>query len=565
MLIRALTTLALLLLALTPTAAQETETDPLSWIPGDFAGYLRLRIDPDATLTTINIATFAASFLQPERVAMEPAQQLEAIIPLTQLDVEDASYVSDILPWLGDEIIIAYAQFGPDFSVQADDAVLILPTTDALQSASSLSRIFAEQDALAHETYGEYSLYLADKAAVVFTPGTVLIGPEALVKAMLDAEVGERLVDDPAYRRVAGDQHGVLSGYLNGREALSALSFLLQGDETAMPILEDIGLVLDTYTEQGGLEKLLLDNALDSVAFTLEADTIRLSSLRLSLTFYDASYSQPVTAEEFNVEVLNYLPQNAMIVHNGTDARTAAYDLLAVLPLANFASQVLGAFPVTESSGVTSGAVTVPDAAAMEQAIGGFLSALARNANYDLDHDLLQYFSGSYAVALLPRPNDPLPVLNASYEFLLVAEVDNEAAAFEGATSLVRLLLGQDELDTFTIADTEFAVVRVEDEPLLYVGTVDSLLLVAAGDVLERAMDARRGDNRLVNRERWQNVSQNTIPQLYVDIPAVYSTFRPQAGGAQVQEIRQISARTDYVGDGVFEMNILVTMPGRLS
>jgi hypothetical protein len=38
-----------------------------------------------------------------------------------------------------------------------------------------------------------------------------------------------------------------------------------------------------------------------------------------------------------------------MVVHSGTDATGAAYDLLLALPLSNFTGQFLSAFPIGES------------------------------------------------------------------------------------------------------------------------------------------------------------------------------------------------------------------------
>src|SRR5690606_3798679 len=210
---------------------------------------------------------------------------------------------------------------------------------------------------------------------------------------------------------------------------------------------------------------------------------------------------------DFVPTVLDLIPQNAMLVQSGSNAQGAAYDLLTVLPLANFASQVIGAFPVQPSTATTSGALTVPTATDIEQVLGGLLMTLNRQANFDLDHDLLQHFTGSYAVALLPRPNDPLPPLNLPYDLLLVADVDDPEEALDGAARLTQILLAQNELGTVEVEEMPFRVVEHNGDPVLWLGTVDNMLVLATGTALDQALDARIGDDRLINRERWQKVS----------------------------------------------------------
>lgn len=560
----------LLLLSVMPVGAQTDEANPLAWIPADFAGFINLQIDDTDILTALNLATFVASFLQPDRITFQRLPGLEATIPLTQLDIEDASFNTDIFPWLDGEVIVAYQQFGRDFQVDNEDTVLILPTTDTLQAASNFSRIIQAQDKLARETYRDQTLYLADKTTIVFAPGAVLVGPTDLVKAMLDVEagVGERLINEPAYATIATAtrQSPLVSGYIKGEEALRALSVLIEGDESAMPFLQNLDQASTVFSEHTGLERLVLGNQLDGVGFTLEADTLRINFLRLTLMLYDAEHTAPVSTVEFNPDVLNLLPQNALVVHSGTDTSEAFYTLLTTLPLANFAGQFLGAFPVEESFGSSSGVLDVPDAGDIERVVGGFLSVLGRQANFDLDHDLLQHVGGSYTLALLPRPNDPLPPLNMAYDVLFIAEVEDAGAAQASATRLAQILLDVDQFDIRTIESIDFQTYQPDpiDEPVLHIGVVDNLLLVATGGALDQSLDAWRGDNRLVSRDRWQAVSDSAVPQLYLDIPAVYSTFLPQLVSPRLQQIKQLGARADYLGEGLFEVTVLVMLPSQL-
>jgi hypothetical protein len=563
---RALWVLAILALGVLPTAAQEDD-GPLAWVPADFAGMIRLDVSSTDTLTALNVATFAASFLQPQRIQFQPIQGLDSVIPLTLLDVEDASYAQDVLPWLGDEIILAYRSFGPD--LQGDDRVLLLSTRDVLQSASSFSRILEAQDILQQEDYRGTTLYVADKTTIVFTPSAVLIGSRDAVKAILDVQAGDgaRMIDQQAFQMTTQDipERAVAYGYVEGEQVLPTLSVLLEGDESAMPILQGINEILSAYRDDIGLEQLILGNALDGVGFTLQADTLRQEAVHVHLKLYDDDYTADPVEADFDPTLLDLLPQSAMLVQSGSNAQGAAYDLLTVLPLANFASQVIGAFPVQPSTATTSGALTVPTAEDIEQVLGGLLATLNRQANFDLDHDLLQHLVGSYGVALLPRPNDPLPPLNIPYDLLLVAAVDDAEQALDGATRLVEILLALDELDTLDVEEMPFRIVRYNNDPVLWLGTVDQMLVVATGSALEQALDARRGDDRLVNRERWQKVSDDGIPHFYVDIPAMYGTFFPQLAGPQLQQIRQLGAQTEYLGDGLFQMRLTVTLPSQLS
>jgi hypothetical protein len=562
---RVLWVLVILALGILPVQAQ-ADDGPLGWIPADFAGVVRLNVSSADTLTALNIATFAASFIQPQRVQFQPIQNLDSVIPLTELDVDDASYGQDVFPWLGDEIILTWRSFGPN--LRGADRVLVLPTRDVLQSASSFSRILGAQDILQQQDYRGTTLYLADKTTIAFTPQAVLVGAADTVKMLLDVRAGEgaRLVDQQAYRMATQDvpARAIASGYMDGDRVLPALSVLLKGDESALPILRDMNEVLGSYRRDVSLEQLVLNNALDGVGFALWADTLRREAVHVHLKLYDEDYTAAPGEAALNPAVLDLLPQNAMLVQSGTNAQGAAYDLLTALPLANFASQVIGAFPVQPTTAAASGALRVPTADDIAQVLGSLLMTLNRQANFDLDHDLLRHLTGSYAAALLPRPNDPLAPLNLPYDLLLIAAVDDPDRTLDNAARLIGILLAQDELETLDVGGLNFRVVRHNDDPVLWLGTVDDLLVVATGSALDLALDARRGDDRLVNRERWQKVSDDGVPHFYVDIPAMYGTFFPQMAGPQLQQIRQLGAQTKYLGDGLFEMRLTVTLPSQL-
>jgi hypothetical protein len=79
------------------------------------------------------------------------------------------------------------------------------------------------------------------------------------------------------------------------------------------------------------------------------------------------------------------------------------------------------------------------------------------------------------------------------------------------------------------VNDVRVRVAREErtGDVVIRLGVVDDILIVATGNGLELAHDAGRGDNRLTKDERWQRVTRDEIPQLYVNLNTVYNTFLP--------------------------------------
>jgi hypothetical protein len=564
---RAVSTVALILLLISPAAAQE-DLQPEAWIPTDFAGFLTLHLDSGDTLLGLNMAAFVASFLQPTRFAFEAIQSLDAVIPLTQLDVENVSFNTDILPWLGGDIILAYKEFGENLVVDDDDLLMILPTRDALQSASSFSRILENQDLLERETYREITLYLADKTTIAFTPQAVIIGQTDAVKSALDLQSGEgeSLVDSATYQAIQGasPDNALVSSYIKGSEAMRVFSVLVSGGESSLPLFKALGEALSEHRGDSSFEQIMLGDSLDGVGLYLQPDTLRMGAMRATVTLYDADQPEAVATAEFNTAALDLIPQNAMVVLDGSDAVGAVYDLLYALPLTNFAGRILGGFPLRESAGSTSGAIEEPTPDNIKQAVDGVLMALDEVTDFDLQDDLLQYLSGSYAVAFIPRPNNPNP-LGLPYDVIVIAEITDEAA-LDGLVVLTRAVLGLEELESITVDDFDFQTVEVETavEPAISMGVVDQMLVITTGSAAEPVLDARRGDNQLVSRPRWQNISEESIPNLYLDIPAIYNTFFPQAGGSSLQRISQLGARTTYLGDGLYRVEVQVILPGGL-
>jgi hypothetical protein len=565
----------LLLACLTvwPAAAQEAPS-ALDWIPADFAGFIRLNMDDaDATLTRLNVALQAVSIIQPTRFnqVVEPLSY-DAYLPLALLfDVEDSAFAEDIFPWLDGELVLAYRRFDAPLSAGESDILMILPTSDSLLAASRLRRIIEGQHFGSRDTYRGVTLYIGDRSAIAVNPAMVLVGPPDLVRAALDLQAGEGepLTAQPAFQAIqtAVPDDALAFGYLSGQSADGVLSVLLNGQPTPDPLLEVAGEALREVRGQETLETLLLTGSVSGAGFVLKTGSLLPLILEASVILYTENAPFSSSAADFDASLLDLIPRSAMMVHRGSDVKAAVYDLLVALPLSNFGGRVLGAFPVNPSLGSLSGLIEDPGADEVQAAVNGFLGTLETLADFDLEVDLLDHLSGSYAVALLPTPNRPVPVLNTPFDTVFLAKVEDGEAALAGATQLIETLTGLEDLPTETIGEETFTSLRLQGsgDAVLRLGIVDDMLVVATGDALEHALAARRGDNRLTGETRWQMFTEENAPapEWYVDINAVYNTFYPSAGAPTPGQrfFRGLVANTAYLGNGLYSVDLRVTLP----
>ena len=450
---------------------------------------------------------------------------------------------------------------------QRGEPLLILPTRDVLQAAGSFSGILQEQDRLRRELHQGQTLWLADRSSIAFAPGAVLVGPEALVRAALDVQAGAApgLPDAGAGMAERGELAAghILSGWLRGGESLSALAALLSGSEASAPALATFSETLRAFDSQSTLQALALEGKAQALTFRLTTDALRLNALRLSVRLHHDE-AEPAAGADFNATVLEAVPRNAMLVASGTDARSLVYNLLAAAPLAGFSGQLLGAFGALDAPGVNSGLLELPNADTLVQAINGWSGALWRQADFDLEHDLLRRLDGSFSLALLPRPNDPLPPLNLRWDLALVAEVDDGRAALDALERLVRLTLDTRGLER----RRENGMLLRElpgagfNDALLQAWSAEGLLLLGTGAAPEAMRRAQAGDDRLVERARWQALAQEGPPQLYLDIAPLYATFLPGAAGPRLQQIRQLGLRGHAPEAGQYALELTLTLPG---
>ncbi|MCY4022539.1 MAG: DUF3352 domain-containing protein [Anaerolineaceae bacterium] len=567
---RALLCASALLILAAPLLAQApdppTAADPREFLPADVDAWLRLDLDDRDALDALNIAARSAALLQPARPGLQALQGLEQALPLQQLDTETLPvFARDFAPWLDDELFLAWRR-----DADNPEPLLILPTQDLLQAIGSFSDILDEQDLLQRDQHQGQRLWLADRSSIAFTPGAVLIGPEALVRAALDAQAGAGpalLAEGSGIAPRDGEETAsgeILSGWLRGTQTPRALAALLSGSEGAEPLLGALGQALEGLDGDTTLQQLALGGEARALTFSLETDRPRLNVLRLSLTLHgdDDGAAAPAPGP-FNPAVLEPVPRNAMLVASGSDARQLAFNLLAAAPFSAFGGELLGAFGVRQTPGAASGLLTAPDADTINTLVNGWLLALWDQANFDLDLDLLRRLDGSFSLALLPRPNDPLPPLNMPWDLLLVAEVDDGQAVIDALDRLVSLTLDARGL-AGDPADASLRRILPGDdfvEPPLQVWLEDGLLLLGTGAAPEAMERALRGDDRLIDRARWQALAQYRPPQLYVDIAPLYATFLPAAAGPQLQQLRQLGLRSDSPAAGRHQLDITLTLP----
>ena len=552
-----------LLLAVAPLRAQPAGPDPRIFLPADVDAWLRLDLSDAGYLDALNVAARSAALLQPRR-GLPTLRGLEQALPLQQLDTEALPvFARDFEPWLGDELLLAWRAAG-----DGQHPLLILPTQDLLLAIGSFSDILEEQDLLQRDLHQGQRLWLADRSSIAFTPGAVLIGPELLVRSALDAQAGAApglLPDGAGMTADAAPARGqILSGWLRGDESLRALAGLLAGDnaELAAPLLATFGQTLRALADRSApLQQALAADA-QALTFSLTTDRPRLNVLRLSLTMHGAGEAG-AAPEPFNPVVLTAVPRNAMLVASGTDLQQLVFNLLALLPLTGHGSQLLGAFGVQDPAGAAGGQATLPDAHTIEQAISDWLAALWDQADFDLELDLLRRLDGSFSLALLPRPNDPLPPLNIPWDLLLAAEVDDGPAAIDALDRLVSLTLDARGLEGDRSDETYRRGLPGDgfSDPPLQVWTQDGLLLLGTGAAPPAIERALIGDDRLIDRERWQALAHEAAPWLYLDVAPLYATFLPAAAGPQLQQLLQLGLHSHSPAAGRHVLEITLTLP----
>jgi hypothetical protein len=567
-----LLTLILLALAALPIRAQDDPPPAAAYIPADFAGFIRLdQSDPAATLQGLNIAAQTAFQLQPGRVTLtQDTLGYEDFLPFAAwFDVDAVSFAQSILPWSGDEIVLAYRRFDAALTATSEDVLLIVPTLDVLMTAGRLSALIQAQDRLRQESYRGVTLYIGDRATLAMTSPAIFIGSTVSVKAALDVQAGAAppLIQDPPYAAVRDAQpdDAFLTAYIKGDSILPAVNGLLNGTLTSAPILQAFGSALAGIQTRAGFENQLLTSGFDAVGASLRLDRPNLR-LIASAVFHAPEVPESPAAS-FDSSLLEMIPRGALAVHSGTDFKGFIYEMLTALPLANFARELLGGFPI-QTVGTASELVSPPTADQVRAAVESFASALQSINGLDVHVDLIDQFGEDYVVAVLPRPNDPVPVLNIPFDVLVVAEAADAQKARDSAVALFQVVFGFAAGEPVELQGWTLTPLGVPDRstPLLTVGIRDDRVLLATGSAASLALAAQDGDNQLVDQTAWTQFADIGRPDIYVDAFAFYNTFFPSllGGGFTVSENARtrLVAQTRYTGNGLYQMDVTVSLGG---
>lgn len=561
----ALLLLVVLLLAAPPAAAQDSAFQAAALVPADFAGFIRLRTDePGLTLNSLNAMLALTGELQPARVQLTEALNFEAFIPFNSLfDVEAVAFVDHVLPWLGDEIVLAYRQFDAALQAGSDDVLLILPTDDMFEAASRLRPVIEGQDLLQRETYRDTTLYIGDKTTIAVALPAVLVGADTLVRQALDVQAGEAeaLAGTAVFQavRAASPADTMVFAYVAGDYLPQAVAGVLSGSAAAQPLFPALGAAVASLRGTPGPDTRLLNGEFDGAAVSLRFVPDE-PKFEASAVFYSGEALEPAAAPD--AALLDYVPRTVLMAQRGDSLKDLAYTVLAALPASSFSGRMLGGLPFNTAGGATP-LIGIPAAADLQTAAASFFDGLRTAAGLDLQADLLDRMTASYVVALLPRPNDPLPVLRLPFDTLLVTPVSGEegGAVTQTVSRLLQTVFAVQPLDE--AGDSPFTRLGSGTEVVFEFGVVDGVLILGTGSAARQALDARQGDNRLIEQAAWQALSEPDAPILYMDAAVLFNTLFPVAGGtvpAQNQRVRAglWSARPER---HLWQLKLVATLP----
>jgi hypothetical protein len=555
--------LLILLVNVVPGMAQAGD-QAVDFIPADVAGIIRLNLsNPNETLQGLNAALFTASQVQRGRLSYEGAPPaFEALLPLRdwfRTDAPGATLDEAVIPWADGEIVVAYRQFDSQLRATPEDMLLVIPSQSLIEAAAGLSAFIGGEPAAEARDYRGVPLYVRRGIAIANTTPVVLIGPEALVQQALDVQAGltESLGASATWQAVAqaADPEAFLFAYAQGEAVLTAVSGVISGQARSQDLYGLLGDLLQQTRGGDAFETRLLDGGFDAVGVSLRA-AFAATGGRLDGQAIFHTPGGTVLADEsapLNPDLLNYIPRNALLVGQGADLSDLLEDATALLPLTNFANQLIGGLPI-QTLGTESELVEVPSVVSALDAQSVLLDLLRSAGGLDLGADVTQPLSGPYALALLPRPNDPLPIINSPADVLLVAQPADAEAALEGLGRLLPLIFGVQPLEPAEGDDSGFQRFGRGGAVIFSLGVVDERLILTTGfEAPTLALTAADGENRLLSLEPWQALLEDFPAAWLVDTSLLYNTFFPQAG-AQVPALEsrtRLALRYEQRPDGL--------------
>jgi hypothetical protein len=214
------------------------------------------------------------------------------------------------------------------------------------------------------------------------------------------------------------------------------------------------------------------------------------------------------------------------------------------------------------------GLVGSPRPQDLTTAITTFRTVLENMGDYNVQEDFLSHLDGNFAAALFPRPNSPIPVLNLPFDLVVIGNVDDGVAAQAGLLRLLQTFYTLEGLPGRAQQGWRFMELRLQasdPDPLFTIGYQENRLMLATGTLADQALDAARGDNRMIVQPAWEQIGPER-PDLYVDIFGFYNTFFPLqllTGGFTFTEgdRQRLALRTAYEGAGIYTLSLTATLP----
>jgi len=568
-----ITALFCLMALVMPAAAQDkTSQSATDFVPDSFAAFITIKTtDLNLTLQSLNEALHAATLLQPTRVHSSINDRLGYydFIPFgTWFDLEQQDFAGIVSPWLGQDMVIAYSKFDAGLAARSNDILLILSSTNVLDASSRIEKVLKGQDLPNRETYRGITIYEGDKAAFAMTTPAVFIGPVDLIKAALDVQAGTAatLTADPTYRSVHAAQPAdtFVSAYVSGPYMMAAVNGLLNGDPFSAPVLKAFGGALGTGAEKTNFSQLLLNGGIDAAEVNLVRG--KAGQTVTATAIFHPTQPTDLTTKVVDPLILQMMPREALLVHSGTDFRAFVGDAITALPVSNFASQLIGGLPFVTAGSFQNNFVTDPKPDDIKLAVASFMTSLKQISNLDVQKDLLDHLQGDYALALLPRPNFRLPILNVPFDFILVGQVDNGAKTQDSIVKLLTTVFALQSSGQQVVGDWTFTTMGLGRDAIFQIGYQRNMIMVATSGSASLALDAAKGDNRLVNMDRWKQFPDTQRPDMYLDAFVFYNTFFPQFllnGGVVVsaQRRERVMLTSQSRDDGLFQLNLTATVP----
>ncbi|MDQ3409348.1 MAG: DUF3352 domain-containing protein [Actinomycetota bacterium] len=203
----------------------DPDGDPASVVPAAAPLYFEVTVRPEGDVRA-DVEAAARKIFRQE----EPFAELRRLID-QGLAEEDVSFEEDVEPWLGQRI----GFFATNLTQDEPDVAFVAAVEDTEEAIESISATNENEAKFQEREYNgtDYLFDPEDATALAAVDGFVVLGDEALVGQLIDAqEDGEMLTDNDRYSqaREAVGEEGIGFGYLNLQALLD-----LAGQDGSVP------------------------------------------------------------------------------------------------------------------------------------------------------------------------------------------------------------------------------------------------------------------------------------------------------------------------------------------